>query len=172
MRHLKKSEKFSRSRGQRKALVRSLLRSLIVYERIITTESKAKALRTWIDKLITWSKENSLHNRRLTFRLLNDHLLVKKLFENIGPRFKNIHGGYTRIIDLGYRKGDGAKLSLMELTKIERKHRKHKEKKETEQIKGEPEKKREEKVVPKKEKPKKGIISGVKSIFKKERDAL
>lgn len=170
MRHRKRSEKFSRSRAQRKALIKSLLRSLIIYERITTTESKAKQLRRTVGRLITWTKQDTLHHRRLTYRLLQSHTLVKRLFEVIGPRFKDTHGGYTRIFDLGYRKGDGAKMSILELTKIEKKEIKHKKKKQKKEKIHEFEKK---KVVPKKiEKPKKGFISGVRKIFKKERDAL
>lgn len=112
MRHRKKSEKFSRSRAQRKALVRSLLRALFIYERITTTESKAKGIRHWAERLINWAKNDTLHHRRLAYRFLCDHNLTKRLFEVIGPRFKNIQGGYTRVLDLGYRQGDGGKISI------------------------------------------------------------
>ncbi|UCC94981.1 MAG: 50S ribosomal protein L17 [Candidatus Omnitrophota bacterium] len=169
-RHRKKSEKFSRPRAQRKALVKALLRSLILYERIKTTQSKAKALRGPAEKLITWAKEDNLHHRRLSYCFLEDHKLVRRLFESIGPRFRSINGGYTRVINLGRRKGDGAKLSILEFTKMERKLRKKREKKEKEKVPRE--EKREEKPIPKKEKPKKGFITGVRKIFKKERDAL
>lgn len=174
MRHRKKSEKFSRSRAQRAALVKSLLRGLIVNERIVTTESKAKGVRPTIERLITWAKSDNLHRRRLAYQLLCDHNLVKRLFERIGPRFKNIAGGYTRIIDVGFRKGDCAKLSILEFTKIERKEKKPKVKKEKEVVKTEETLKvKEERHIPKKEeKPSKGILAGIKRIFKKERDAL
>jgi large subunit ribosomal protein L17 len=155
MRHRKKSKKFSRSRAQRKALMKSLLRSIITYERIVTTESKAKGIRKWVDRLITWAKEDTLHHRRLCYRWLEDHKLVKRLFEEIAPRFKDVNGGYIRIIDLGNRRGDGAKLSILELTRTEKKEKVSKKKEEK--------KKRE----PKEEK--KSFVSGVKKIFKKEK---
>jgi len=171
MRHRKKSEKFSRSRAQKKALVKSMLRALIINERINTTTSKAKYLRGEIDKLITWAKTNSLHSRRLAFDVLGDQKLVHRLFEIIGPRFKGIEGGYSRVLNSGIRKGDGASLSVLELTRIEKKVKPGKVKKE--KIKEERPSKHEERKAPKKEaKPKKGIISGVRKIFKKERDAL
>ncbi|MCK9614535.1 MAG: 50S ribosomal protein L17 [Candidatus Omnitrophica bacterium] len=171
MRHRKKSQKFSRSRAQRKALKKSLLRSLIIYERIKTSEAKAKELSSWIDRLISLAKESTLANRRLAYKVLCDHMLVKKLFDNIAPRFKDINGGYSRIFGLGYRKGDASKISLIELTRVEKKEKKVIHKKEKEQKHVEIERK-EERHAPLKEKPKKTIIDGVKGIFKKERDSL
>lgn len=172
MRHRVKTEKFSRPRAQRKALIRSLLRSILIHERIITQEAKAKKIRRWVERLITLAKNDTLANRRLSYRILGDHKLVKKLFENIAPRFKDVEGGYSRIIDLGYRKGDASKMSIFELTKIEKKEKKHIEKKEKE--KQVQEEKKEERKIPPKEEPekKKGIMWGVKRIFKKERDTL
>ena len=169
MRHRRKSEKFSRSRAQRKALVKSLLRSFVISERITTTESKAKAMRIWADKLITWAKEDSLHNRRLSYRLLEDHALVKRLFDDIGPRFKDINGGYTRVIDLGFRKGDGAKVSILELTKIEKKDKKSKGKKSKKADEKTVAKDKDEKRTPKETKSQKGIVSRVRKIFNKEK---
>ncbi len=171
MRHRKESQKFSRSRAQRKALKKSLLRSLVTYERIKTTEAKATALQSWIDRLITLAKNDTIHHRRLVFKALGDHDLVKKLFDNIGPRFKGINGGYTRKFYLGCRKGDAGRVSLLELTKIEVKEKKVKEKK-AKEIEPEEAKHKEVKHAPQKEKPKKTIIEGVKGIFKKERDSL
>ncbi len=168
MRHRKKSEKFSRSRAQRKALVKSLTRALLAYEAIKTTESKAKGVRRWVDRLIEWGKDDTLHNRRLAYKFLCDHKLVKKLFEDIAPRYKDVCGGYTRIIDLGNRKGDGAKISLLELTK-----RKPKEKPKKKEAKQAREKKEEvvsqkEEVVERKEPKQKSFLEGVKKIFKRE----
>ncbi len=173
MRHRKKSEKFSRSRAQRNALVKSLLRAVIINERIVTTASKAKGLRGEVDNLITLAKKGSLHHRRLAYRLLEDHRLVKRLFEVVAPRFDKIEGGYTRVLKLGNRKGDGAPISVLELTRMQKKEKKEpKAKKEKDKAKKVSEKK-EEKIAPKKEKkPKKGLIAGVRKIFKKERDAL
>lgn len=166
MRHRKKNKKFSRPRAQRKALVKSLLRNLIIYESIKTTESKAKGIRPYVDKLIEWGKDNTLHTHRLAYRFLNDHNLVKKLFEDIAPRFININGGYTRIIDLGRRKGDGAKISIIEFTKIKKKvkSKKSKEKKEA----GVSSEKKEEGVILEKEKEaRRSFFGGLKRLFKK-----
>lgn len=170
MKHQKKNKKFSRPRAQRKALIKSLLQAVVVHERIITTELKAKALRKWVDRLITLAKKNTLHARRLSYRVLGSHVLVKRLFEEIGPRFKDIAGGYSRVIGFRRRKGDNAKLSILELTKVEKKEKKHREKKEKERVVKE--EVREDKIIPKKEIPKKGLLSGIRKIFKKERDSL
>jgi large subunit ribosomal protein L17 len=180
MRHRIKSEKFSRNRGQRKALVKSLLRALFIYERIKTTESKAKGIKHWAERLITLAKEDTLHHRRLAYKWLGDHNLVKRLFEEIAPRFKNIPGGYTRVLDLGPRQGDGAKISLLELTRLTKKEKKKHVKKEKivePEKTHQKEEEKEEKIAPKKEQPKKeqpkkGLLFGVKRIFKKERDSL
>jgi len=166
MRHRKKSEKFSRSRAQRKALIRSLLRSLFIYERIVTTQSKAKGIRGWVDKLIEWAKKDTLHHRRLAYRVLCDHKLVKRLFEEIAPRFKDISGGYTRIVNIGYRKGDGAFLSLLELTRVkeEKKGKKKKEKEKKEVVIEERTSPPQETVQPQK----KSFLQGIKKIFKRK----
>jgi large subunit ribosomal protein L17 len=172
MRHRAKHNQFNRPYAQKKALIKALLRSLFIYERIRTQEAKAKKIRPWVDRLITWAKDDTLHHRRLSFAVLGDHNLVKRLFEVIGPRFKDIPGGYTRIIDVGFRKGDASKISILELTKIDKKEKKHREKKEKDKPHEVAEKK-EEKIIPKKEaQPKKGLLSGVRKIFKKERDTL
>jgi len=161
MRHRKKSERFSRSRAQRKALIRSLLRSLFIYEKIVTTQSKAKGIRGWVDKLVEWAKKDTLHHRRLAYKILCDHKLVKRLFEEIAPRFKDISGGYTRIVNIGYREGDGALLSLLELTRIkeEKKEKKKKEEKGKEAVK---------EISPPQEtvQPQKSFFQGIKKLFK------
>jgi len=169
MRHRKKSEKFSRSRAQRKALINSLLRAVIINERITTTTSRAKYMRGEVERLITKGKNDNLASRRLVYKRLGDHKLVKRLFEVIAPRFKSINGGYTRIAHLVPRKGDGASLSLLELTKREVKKKVVKGKKD--KASDSDKAKKEESATPKKQ-DKKGIISGVKKIFKKERDIV
>jgi large subunit ribosomal protein L17 len=165
MRHRRKNDKLSRSRAQRKALVKSLLRSLIIYERIVTTQSKAKQCRRVIDRLIEWGKKGTLHHRRLSYRLLGDHKLVKKLFDSIAPRFKNINGGYTRIFNLKHRKGDGAKMSILEFTIVKKEEKKSKKKKEAA-----PEKEEKKEPIKSEEKTKKNFISGIRKIFKKEKN--
>jgi large subunit ribosomal protein L17 len=171
MRHRKKSEKFSRSRAQRKALIKSLLRAIIINERITTTTRKAKALSSRTDKLISLAKTNSLSSRRLSYRLLESHKLVQRLFEVIGPRFKNINGGYTRVIKLKSRKGDGAPLSILELSKLEIIKKTKKKTKQEPETKTSSEKAKTHDLK-KESKPKKGIIPNVRKIFKKQRDAV
>lgn len=164
MRHRKKGNKLSRSRGQRKALLKALLKSIIISERIKTTAPKAKMLKIHIDKIITLAKKDTLAARRQAFDKIGDHSLVKKLFNEIGPRYSNGGGGYCRIYNRGFRKSDGASLAQIELTKIaDKKPKKEKGKK----GKAEPVK---EKKVSKKEKEKtaeKKGFSGLKKMFKK-----
>jgi len=130
MRHRKKNQKLSKSVSQRKALIRSLVRSLLISERIETITRRAKSLSSSVERLITFGKKGSLHSKRIAYSFLQDHLLVKRLFEDIAPRFNKTAGGYTRIIPIGKRKGDDADLSIIELTKLsEKKSRIRKEKK-------------------------------------------
>lgn len=116
MRHKKKGRKFTKSKEQRKALFRNLSSSLILKERITTTESKAKELRSFIEKSITRAKKDTLANKRLLLKDFSNKT-VKKLFEELGPRYKDRPGGYTRITKIGYRKNDGAKMAAIELIK-------------------------------------------------------
>jgi large subunit ribosomal protein L17 len=92
-----------------------MLVSLLQYERIKTTLAKGKELRSWADKMISLGKQGTLHARRRAFALLRDKGMVKKLFDEIAPKFKDRQGGYTRVYKLGWRQGDGAPLSLVEL---------------------------------------------------------
>ncbi len=92
-----------------------MLVSLLQHERIITTLAKGKELRSWADKMVTLGKEGNLHARRRAFALLRDRDAVKKLFDEIAPKVKDRKGGYTRIFKTGWRKGDGAPLSLVQL---------------------------------------------------------
>jgi large subunit ribosomal protein L17 len=103
-----------------------MLVSLIQHERIKTTLAKAKELRSWADKMITLGKKNTLHARRRAFALLRDEGMVKKLFDEIAPRFKERQGGYTRIYKMGWRTGDSAPLSLIEWTTLSTKEKKKK----------------------------------------------
>ena len=94
----KKAQTFHRETNQRRALIRSLARSLVLEERISTTEAKAKALRPFVERLVTYAKKNTLASRRLTQTRLGDKAAVKKLFDSIGPRYAERSGGYTRIV--------------------------------------------------------------------------
>ena len=116
MRKRKKGRKFSREKNQRKALLRSLANSLFLREKIKTTESKAKELSPLAEKYITKAKKINLANRRLLLRELSSQA-VKKLEKEIGPRYKERKGGYTRIIKIGPRKSDGAQIAIIELVK-------------------------------------------------------
>ncbi len=114
MRHLKKVKKLGRTASHRKAMLRNMADSLIIHGRIETTVAKAKALRSFVEKLITKAKKGDLHSRRLVLRFLSKKA-TKKLFSEIAPKYQQRPGGYTRIIKIGVRKGDGAKLAFIEL---------------------------------------------------------
>ncbi len=116
MGHRIAGRKLSRHTQHRKLMFRNMLVSLLQHERIKTTLAKGKELRGWVDKIITLGKKGTLHARRQAFALLRDEGIVKKLFEEITPRMKDREGGYTRIYKMGWRQGDGAPLSLIELT--------------------------------------------------------
>lgn len=115
MRHRVAGRKFSRHTQHRRWMFRNMLVSLLKHERLKTTLAKAKELRMWADRIITLGKRNDLHARRQAFALLRSENVVKKLFDTIAPRFKDRQGGYTRIYRMGWRQGDAAPLSLIEL---------------------------------------------------------
>jgi large subunit ribosomal protein L17 len=115
MGHRIAGRKLSRHTQHRKLMFRNMLVSLLQHERIKTTLAKGKELRGWVDKIISLGKKGTLHARRQAFALLRDEGIVKKLFEEITPRMKDREGGYTRIYKMGWRQGDGAPLSLIEL---------------------------------------------------------
>ncbi len=115
MRHRKKGRGLSRSPSHRKALLRNMATSLFRHERISTTTAKAKELRPYAERLITLAKRGDLHARRLAGRRIADREVLGKLFDDLGPRYTERPGGYTRILKLGTRKGDGADMALIEL---------------------------------------------------------
>lgn len=114
MRHANKKKILDRKKAPRRALLRSLATSLILYEKIKTTQAKAKALRPFIEKLIAKGKSNNLQARRALKRVLYQDNAVKKVLEVLSPRFKDRKGGYTRIIKFGTRSGDAAKMAIIE----------------------------------------------------------
>lgn len=116
MRHRKKGRELSRTSSHKRAMLRNMATSLIQHERIRTTEAKAKELRPVVEKLITLGGVDDVHSRRRARRLIEDRAALHKLFDEIGPRFRERPGGYTRILKLGPRKGDGAELAIIELT--------------------------------------------------------
>jgi large subunit ribosomal protein L17 len=115
MRHKKAGRKFDRAGDERKALLRGLVSDLLRHERLKTTEAKAKEIRPIAEKMITLGKDGTVHARRMAFSYVNDKDVVKKLFDDIAPRFASRPGGYTRIIKLGPRLGDGAAMAQVEL---------------------------------------------------------
>lgn len=114
MRHRSKKITLDRKPAARRALLKNLAAQVILYEKIKTTEAKAKAIRPLVEKIITCGKVNSLPNRRRLLAVLPIKSSVKKVFEVLGPRYKDRRGGYLRIIKLGTRLGDGAKMAQIE----------------------------------------------------------
>jgi len=115
MRHADRSRRFNRTTSHRQAMFRNLVTSLLKHERVETTQAKAKELRSWTDKMITLGKRGDLHARRQALAVIREKTVVKKLFDEIAPRYLDRPGGYTRITKLEPRKGDAAPMSLIEL---------------------------------------------------------
>lgn len=119
MRHALKHRKLSRTGAHRRALFRNQLASLIEHGRIRTTLAKAKELRPIAERLITRSREGTVHARRMVRRWVPDRQVVKKLFDEVAPRFADRPGGYLRILKLGPRHGDAAEMAILELVDYE-----------------------------------------------------
>ena len=130
MPHQIATNKLGRTSGQRKALFRGLARSLILHERITTTEARAKALRPVAERFIAWgcraaraldqgdtpeNRARAVHCRRMAYAFVQDNAVIRKVFEELAPRYKERPGGYTRILKVGFRKGDAAPIALIEL---------------------------------------------------------
>ena len=115
MRHQKAGRKLGRPASHRKALLRNLATDLLRYEKLVTTEAKAKEVRHLAEKMVTLGKQGSLHSRRQALALLTDKKVVDKLFAVLAPRYGGRPGGYTRLAKLGPRLGDGAPLAQLEL---------------------------------------------------------
>lgn len=181
MRHRKARLQLNRFTSWRKATLKSLVRNLLIHQSIRTTKTKATAAKVLVDRLISLAKQNTLFAKRRAFRILGDHKLVRLLFSDIAIRFNNRTSGFTRILNLGVRRGDNAELAILELTEIIRKERKRPKKQK--EVKDEEEKPLEEKkpkaevkVLEKppviKKEPHKKFLGGLRKIFKKERDSL
>ena len=123
MRHRKGGFKLQRNPSARRALLRGLTTNVILRDRVVTTVTKAKAVKPVVEKMITLAKRDTLHSRRQAAAFLNTPGAVQKLFDTLGPRFAQRNGGYTRVVRLGPRKGDGAELALIELLGSELKKR-------------------------------------------------
>jgi len=115
MRHRHSGRYFGRNSSHRKAMFKNMMVSLLKHELIKTTTAKAKELRSYIEPIITLGKIDTLHNRRLAFARLRDRDMVQKLFNEIGPHFKERPGGYLRVLKCGNRKGDCAPMAVVEL---------------------------------------------------------
>ena len=121
MRHGKKNRKLGRTTAHRIAMFRNQLSSLVIHGRIVTTLPKAKELRPVAERLVTRGKSDTVHARRIVGRWVSDRDLIKKLFTEISPRFADRPGGYTRIVKLGPRHGDGAEMAVLEFVDFEKK---------------------------------------------------
>ncbi len=121
MRHRKAGRRFGRNTSNRKAMVRNMVTSLLDHERIVTTTPKAKEIRKVADKMITLGKRGDLHARRQALSFIQDKTVVAKLFNELGPEYKERPGGYTRIIQTGNRLGDCAPMAILELVNYQEK---------------------------------------------------
>ncbi len=117
MRHRRTGKKFGRKKGPREAMLRNLATSVVLYDAVKTTETKAKAIKPIVEKYVTASRDNSLHTRRKLLQYFYDEKAVNKLLEELGPRFKERPGGYMRIVKIGPRQGDAAKVVRLEFVK-------------------------------------------------------
>ncbi len=129
MRHRNAGIKLNRTSSHRKAMFRNMVTSLFKHERIRTTDAKAKEIRRWADKLVTLAKRGDLHARRQALSIIREKDVVHKLFEEAPQRFAQVNGGYTRVVKIGFRPGDAAPLSMVELVTPEVKKKKTRRKK-------------------------------------------
>ena len=120
MRHKKKGNHLGRTTSHKKALMRNMAAQIIEHKEIKTTVAKARELRGYVERLVTYGKKGTLHHRRLAFKLLQSKEAVKGLFEEVAPTFDSREGGYTRIVKLGNRRGDGAPMSILQLVGFEK----------------------------------------------------
>lgn len=175
MRHRKNKLSLNRFTSWRRATLIGLSRNLLIHQSIRTTKTKAKAAVSLVERLITLGKRNNLTSRRKAFSILQDHKLVQLLFSEIAPRFNNRNGGFCRILPFGFRRGDGAKFVILELTE-----KRKEEKKPIKKEEAQPKPKEEIPKAPVKpkimpplvKKPAQKFLGGLRKIFKKERDAL
>ncbi|MFP4193916.1 MAG: 50S ribosomal protein L17 [Desulfobacterales bacterium] len=116
MRHRKGGVKLNRTGSHRRAMFRNMVTSLLKYDRIRTTDAKAKELRRWADHVITLAKRGDLHARRQALSIVKEKAVVHKIFAEAPKRFADVEGGYTRVVKIGPRPGDSAPLSVVELT--------------------------------------------------------
>ena len=134
MRHGNSILKLSRNKSHREAMLSNMSASILEHIQVRTTLAKARAVKRWTDYLVSLGKRGDLHSRRLAFSVLKNRKLVKKLFDEIAPKLTTRQGGYTKVLKLGYRQGDGAKMAVVQLLvekpKIEKKKKGEKDEKE------------------------------------------
>ena len=118
MRHATRSQRLSLPTDHRKALLNGLVKDLVIHGQIRTTYARAKEAQRLADRLVTLGKDGSIHSRRRAFRTLQNRTLVKQLFADIAPRFTDVAGGYTRVVKLSTRPGDGAELALLAFSRL------------------------------------------------------
>lgn len=114
MRHRVEGRKFGRETDARRLMMRNLVKSIVEHGQINTTLAKAKEMRRFVERVVTYGKNNTVHSRRLAYSVLGDRDLVKKLFDDIAPAFANRNGGYTRVIKAGFRRGDNAPMAIIQ----------------------------------------------------------
>lgn len=115
MRHRARGRQLSRTASHKRATLANMATSLLAHERLVTTEAKAKELRPYVERLITLARRGGLHARRQVERRIKDRIVTGRLFKELGPRFAARPGGYTRIVKIGHRSGDGAEIARIEL---------------------------------------------------------
>ena len=130
MRHKNAGRRLGVKSSHRKAMLKNMLTSLLLHERVTTTIARAKELQPMAEKTITLGKEGTLASRRLALKKITRSDVLVKLFSDVAPRYAEIKGGYTRIMRIGFRKGDNAEMAMLELTKRVEKKKPEKEKKE------------------------------------------
>lgn len=189
MRHKRLRHQLNRFTTWRKATLKSLAMSVLLYQSIKTTKARAMAVKPLVEKLITLGKDNTLAAKREAFRILGGHRLVSALFTDIAPRFTKRTGGYTRILSIGKRRGDNAEMVILGLTEIKKKEIKKVKKEKTahsietnqpETVSEQPAQEQKQKTQtaiqqeqpPIVKKPSKKFLGGIKNIFRKERGPL
>ncbi len=176
MRHKIKTNRLDRFSSLRKATINSLSRAIFLGQAIKTTHARALAACGQIERLISLAKENSLASKRQAYRVLQDHRLVRRLFGETADLFKDRKSGFTRILKLGKRRGDGAQMVIFELTEKKEKPKKEKAHKKA-AASHQPELQHsapaeDKSKTQEKKEPQKNFLGGIKKIFKKERDSL
>lgn len=114
MRHRVEGRKFGRETDARRLMMRNLVKSMVEHGQINTTLAKAKEMRRFVERVVTYGKNNTVHSRRLAYSVLGDRDLVKKLFDEIAPAFADRNGGYTRVLKAGFRRGNNAPMAIIQ----------------------------------------------------------